>query len=195
VLVVGQLAPGFLQVQSMSEVSRMAMSHLSWDFTLQFSSSSSAADVHTCPKLSQYLSHLPPYGAVRTSAVQDSHVTPPSTSGHISKESQQLPAFVVMTVVVLVVTEATDSVVPSFVVTTVVVLVVTEAELLVDEEVQSGPAFTTSGRRQVQSMSDVSWISSLQAFTYLTRQSSFSSSAAATQTCPKLSQYVSHRPL
>jgi len=141
---------------------------------------SSAADVHTCPKLWQYLSHLPPYGAVRTSAVQDSHVTPPSTSGHISKESQQLAEL--------------DSVVPAFVVVIVVALVVTEAELLVDK-VQSGPAFTASGRRHVQSMSDVSWITSLQALTYFTRQSSFSSSAAATQTCPKLSQYWSHRPL
>merc|ERR1719373_434394 len=50
------------------------------------------------------------------------------------------------------------------------------------------------GRRQVQSMSEVPWMGSLQELLYFTAQSSFSSSAAATQICPKLSQYVSQRP-
>merc|ERR1719401_1411289 len=54
-------------------------------------------------------------------------------------------------------------------------------------------ALTAAGRRHVQSMSEVPWMGSLQEPLYFTAQSSFSSSAAATQTCPKLSQYVSQR--
>eukprot|EP00443_Scrippsiella_acuminata_P060767 CAMPEP_0115525998 /NCGR_PEP_ID=MMETSP0271-20121206/82057_1 /TAXON_ID=71861 /ORGANISM="Scrippsiella trochoidea, Strain CCMP3099" /LENGTH=80 /DNA_ID=CAMNT_0002957691 /DNA_START=138 /DNA_END=380 /DNA_ORIENTATION=- len=56
--------------------------------TSQFSSISSAAYTQVCPKLSQYLSQRPPYGSVFTSAMQDPHVTPSSTSGHSEKAAQ-----------------------------------------------------------------------------------------------------------
>ena len=54
----------------------------------QLSDFSSAAATHTCPKLSQYLSQRPLYGAVSTSAMQSAHVTPLSTFGQVSKELQ-----------------------------------------------------------------------------------------------------------
>merc|ERR1719401_2928288 len=50
------------------------------------------------------------------------------------------------------------------------------------------------GRRHVQSISEVPSIGVLQEPEYFTAQFSSSSSAAATQTCPKLSQYLSQRP-
>jgi len=49
----------------------------------QLSDFSSAAATHTCPKLSQYLSQRPLYGAVSTSAMQSAQVTPLSTSGQL----------------------------------------------------------------------------------------------------------------
>jgi len=59
-------------------------------------------------------------------------------------------------------------------------------------------AVDDNGKWQVHSISDVappaSETSSSQFTRNLTSQLSSSSSAAATQTCPKLSQYKSHRP-
>merc|ERR1719414_1886523 len=59
-------------------------------FTSQSSLTSSAAATQTCPKLSQYRSQRPPFDlSTYTKAVQASpHVTPRSTFGHLSYESQ-----------------------------------------------------------------------------------------------------------
>jgi len=57
-----------------------------------------------------------------------------------------------------------------------------------------GHVAPASGERQVQRMSEVPVIGTSQGLLYETSQFSFVSSAAATQTWPKLSQYLSHRP-
>ena len=62
----------------------------------------------------------------------------------------------------------------------------------VEEGVVHVPA--EAGNWQVQSMSEVPSISTSQSAVNFTVQSSFISSAAATHTCPKLSQYLSQRP-
>merc|ERR1712113_48131 len=69
------------QVQSMSDVPAISMSHELLYLTLQLSSISSAAATQVCPKLSQYVSQRPPYSPVKTRAVHPRQVTPPSIDG------------------------------------------------------------------------------------------------------------------
>merc|ERR1719436_1620871 len=74
----------------MSEVPLIFLLHWTLCLTSQFSFISSAASTQACPKLSQYWSQRPSYGAVSTNARQLPHVTPPSTSGQDSKAAQSL---------------------------------------------------------------------------------------------------------
>lgn len=57
--------------------------------TSQLSATPSPAEMQTWPKFSQCLSHRPSNGAVCTSAVHASQVTPPSRFGHAAKLLQQ----------------------------------------------------------------------------------------------------------
>ena len=81
-------ASGLTHLHSMSDVPEMAWLQGCVYFSSQLSAFSSAAATHTCPKLSQYLSQRPLYGAVSTRAMQSAQVTPLSTSGQVSKELQ-----------------------------------------------------------------------------------------------------------
>mmetsp|Transcript_104288 Transcript_104288/g.326283 ORF Transcript_104288/g.326283 Transcript_104288/m.326283 type:complete len:214 (-) Transcript_104288:272-913(-) len=81
-------ALGRRQVQSMSEVPEMGVPQEPAYASAQLSARSSAAATHTWPKLAQYEPQLPPYGCVRTRALQPPQVTPLSTFGHWLKGTQ-----------------------------------------------------------------------------------------------------------
>mmetsp|Transcript_116490 Transcript_116490/g.336492 ORF Transcript_116490/g.336492 Transcript_116490/m.336492 type:complete len:283 (+) Transcript_116490:542-1390(+) len=87
-------ALGLWHLHNMSDVCSIGTLQEPTYFTSQLSATSSKAATQTCPKLSQYLSHRPPNGAVCTKAVHASHATPLSTWGHASYDLQHSPSVV-----------------------------------------------------------------------------------------------------